>query len=270
MQRLLAIALGSFAVLALAGTPALAVANVTTTAHALHTGVQPRAHVHRAHGHHAHHGGAELRVTVNSRRSSRQPWSVPAAPHRRPARPHALLPHAGLELHRSSPRGSAPYALGQASLSLGLWTTGESIPINRNELISDPLSGVLRGRSPPRGIPLRATPCPCIARPLNSASPPRASAAPPRDCRTTPAPLAEPTSQHRCFEARLYPGAFASVSIALHAIPDPDLEPVSLAGHAVPTDRASRRREPAFPNTPDRASEGRTAGSPLPSRRSFA
>ena len=234
------------------------------TAHALHTGVHARLHTHHGHARHPRHSRSELRAAIAPQVHVSHP--APVAPPKHTPRPHAMLPHAATKLHRSPTSGGAPYALGRASLSLGLSTRGLAMPATRNELISDPSSGILKGRSPPRGIPLRATSSRCTAR---SAALPRAPADPIRDRRLRPA---FPSPRNRqlamsavCVRSRIAAGV-PLMALAVH-VPHPAL---LARGIAATRGRAVRRGPSVRLKTPDRASEGRTAGLSLPSWRSVS
>jgi hypothetical protein len=282
MKRTPALALGFLAALAVAASPAISSASVTrsphamhtsasvvTTAHPLHTGVQPRLHAHHAHARHAHHARPELRAAAAAHAYAAHSAPAPQPQRRRPVHTHAMLPHAGVKLHRTERGGGAPYALGQASLSLGLWTSGDPMPVSRNELISDPSSGILKGRSPPRGVPLSATTAPSFARPPASAASSRATADLLRTCRSVPALLRNTNSDPRPVEACLRSGASAPGSPALPIRPGHGSARIACGAPAL-TVRAFEHGELPFRITPDRASEGRTAGSLLPSWRCFA
>lgn len=235
MKRSLTLA--TLATLALAGMPCIAGAAVIVTANALHTGVHARVHLHRGHARHAHHVRAELSA-ARVRLHAARPVSVPVVPRSRPARSHSALPHATTKVHPSPSRGGTPYALGPASLSLGLWTGSDPMPVDRNELISNPSSGILRGRSPPRGDPPSATPSPSAARahtflraPLDSFH-----------------PLIPQTTSRRA-------------RASWHADECPP--------YAARPDGFLDLPLPRSHNTPDRALEGGPAGSHLPSWRCF-
>jgi hypothetical protein len=267
MQRAHAVIVGWIAALAIAGMPAVSGASVITTAQALHTGVSARPHSHHGHSHHTHHARgqrAELRAEPASHTHTHASHQPPAAPERRAPHPHAMLPHAGTQLHRSQPQGGAPYALGLASLSLGLSTRGDAMPESHNEQITDPSSGILKGRSPPRGIPLSATCPPCPARPAAHL---RAPADPIRDCRLVPASPASRHDHPHTYEACVLTRASGRGPIAAPVVHRPNPAPLA-RGFAATPDRAFQRGLLASFQTPDRASEGRTAGSLLPSWRS--
>jgi hypothetical protein len=171
-----ALTFASLATLAFAGRPIICAADVTpasvstsastranaaatTSASALHTGVHPRAHHHRLHARRAKR--SELRAApAHAPAPTAIPSPVPAMPKRRPAGSRAALPHVTNKPPRSQPRGGAPYALGPASPSLGQGLDRVPMPTQHNELVSNPSSGILRGRSPPRGDPLSATSLP--------------------------------------------------------------------------------------------------------------
>ena len=279
MKRSRSITFGIVALLALAGMPAISGASshaaplaarkgltLTTTARAVHTGVHAGARPHHARAHRGHHTRTELRAAATRHGLSRHPGSAPVAPRPRPAHSHAALPHAATKLHRNLPRGGAPYALGQASLSLGLWTDGGEMPACQNDLISDPLSGLLRGRSPPRGIPLIAISTPCPARPAALLA-----CAPADSFRDRRSPLALQVSSSldpSRVEARPTSGASArgSMPTTVRFRREPRC---LVAGSADLSCRAFPRGTVASPITPDRASEGRAAGSLLPSWRWF-
>ena len=236
------ITLAVCAALVIAGVPAISGAAVlaparppvVTPARALHTGVHARgrgrARGRRGHGHHGHrHIRAELSAapgTVSLGHSA----PFPGAPVRRPPRAHATLPHTSVKLHRSESRGGTPYALGQASLSLSLETGAGAMPVCRNEVISNPCAGTLRGRSPPRGMPSIAL---VLLGPARLAHLPCAPAVPHRDIR------------------------FASRDCPTSPLPH-------VASFRAP---GGRPFPDASPFTPDRASEGRPAGSLPPSWR---
>ena len=236
MRQLRALVFGTLTALALAGMPGVSSAMVIATASPLHTGVHARVHLHHGHVRHVHRAHAELRA---ARAHSQAERSAPAPlmPRSRPARSHAALPHVAAKLHSSPSRGGAPYALGPASLSLALWTHGDPMPVHHNELTSNPSSGILRGRSPPRGDPLSATSSPHPARARNSRR----------------APL-DPI--HPIAITNWYPS-----TTRRHADPRPFIS--AGAGGIV----ASPLTDPNV--TPDRAFEGRPAGSYVPSWRCF-
>jgi hypothetical protein len=207
-------------------------ASLIAAAHPLHTDVHTRVRGHRVHGHHARrHIHAELRAGATAAAAGHGP-RAPLPPPHHPARSHALLPHATVKLHRENPRGGSPYALGQASLSVSLVPGRPSAPVLQNELVSNPASGVLKGRSPPRGIPLSAFLPPRSAR---HAIPARAPAASRRESVPCDAP--------------------------------PTFVPRSNPFAALLCPRFARQNPFASLITPDRASEGGPAGSSLPSWR---
>ena len=221
--------------LALACAPAVWGATAVMPAKALHTSVHPRSRIHHhRRSHRAHHIRAELR-SVPARSWSGGAAPSRRAPSRRPARSHATLPHSAAKLHRSDSRGGAPYALGHASLSLSLWTGGESIPAAHNDLVSNPSSGILKGRSPPRGDPLAATRLPFSERATLLRAP------------TDPLRNPSPTTSR---DHHSPPAEACSISAA------------RTRGCVVPQFTVSRI-------TPDRASEGGPAGTHLPSWRCF-
>ncbi len=172
-------------------------------------------------------------MTVHSQTERALP-AQPLLPRSRPARSHSALPHVAAKLHTSPPRGGAPYALGPASLSLGLWSERDPMPAHHNELISNPSSGILKGRSPPRGDPPSAFLLPRPARALTFHRAPlnpihRIALVTPR--RRTALPHAE---------------ACPGIADAGVIVVSPRVNPM---------------------NTPDRAFEGRPAGPYLPSWR---
>jgi hypothetical protein len=138
------------------------------------------------------------------RAATARPPVTPAAPapRHRPARSRATLPHATAKLHRGDSRGGTPYALGHASLSLGLWTGSESLPTGGYELITNPTSGVLRGRSPPRGDPPSATPPAAPARLPSLLRAPLHPIPSTFPTHKTPAPAAPRAVERRRFAAR--------------------------------------------------------------------
>jgi len=230
------IVLAMFAALAFAGLPAIAGAMVITTANPVHTGVHARVRLHH-HARHLRHARAELSAAHGHVPVSR-PIPVPAPLRSRPARSHTAVPHTATKLHPSPTRGGAPYALGPASLSLALGTSDPSMPVAHNELISNPSTGILRGRSPPRGDPPSAIASPHLARALTSR---RAPSDPIHSL---------PVSSTSPFAHAL---AHAGMRVPCAVLPDGTFA-FSL---------------PCFPYTPDRALEGGPAGTHLPSWRCF-
>ena len=156
------------AALSLAGKASASPArhSITTPARALHTGVHTPAHAAHHRRIHRTHGRATVRASI----SGAVPGphlpapAAPATPERRPARSHATLPHAGAKVHRTPTRGGQPYPLGHASPSLALETGCVPLDATRNETVTSPARGILKGRSPPRGDPLCATSLPLPAR----------------------------------------------------------------------------------------------------------
>lgn len=156
---------------------------ILASANALHTSVHAR-----------HHGRRHGRTAVHATLTGATPYAatpLPFAPRplHHPARNHAALPHVSAKPHRTDSRGGAPYALGNASLSVGLGAHATRTVFSMNDHVTDPASGWLKGRSPPRGDPLDAfvvvpSACPrrtdrlsCV-RPARSASRPRLGSIP--------------------------------------------------------------------------------------------
>jgi len=236
--------LGSLAALALACLPAISAAAdnrphhpphgaVIATAHAVHTGVNARAHAHHARAHHAHRARAAEIRSASAHTYDGRPLPLPATPLHHPARSHAMIPHTAVKLSRAQTRGGTPYALGQASLSLGLWTGVNRVPVGHDEVPANPAWGCLRGRSPPRGQPLCATLLPGPAR--------------------IAATSCAPADRFRALAP-----ASSSSDLLSTGVRDRDR---AMAAFVM---------EFASPFTPDRAFEGRPAGSHLPSWRCFA
>ena len=237
-------ALMVLALLLAAGLPGSSSATVLVSARALHTSVHPARRAHHHHVRHRHATAAELRSASHPRPRHGHP-RTPAAPLRHAGRSHALPPHASNKLQRSHTRGGTPYALGLASLSLGLWTAGSPLPGTQNDEISNPRSGHLKGRSPPRGSPPSATPYP--ARPVPAVR------VPAEFFRNSPA-----TRPDAEFPAK----APRESQLTAHRVPCAVSAPLSLRGPCFAL--------PVFPQVPDRASEGRTAGHSMPSWRNLS
>ncbi len=133
-------------------------------ANALHTGVLAHRRAHH-HGRGTHPAVRATLAPATSYVAFPLPLPLPR-PLRHPARAHAALPHVAAKLHRAGSRGGTPYALGNASPSVGLGARSAAMAQLCNDRVSDPASGWMTGRSPPRGDPLTAS--------ASSASPRRA------------------------------------------------------------------------------------------------
>ena len=268
-----AFALMVLAPLLLAAAPASSRAITLVSARAVHTSVHPRAHAHHRHARHHHTANAELRAGTRHHGAHSRAGG-PATPRPRSGSSHALPPHASSKLQRDHSRGGTPSALGHARLDLGLWTTGSAMTSAQNESVTDPRLGHLKGRSPPRGNPPSAIRC-CAAR---AVAPKRAPAAPFQPSRNTP-PDAE-------FLAKARRNAPPDAESTAKARRDPPLaaESSALALRDAPLASMRTPRVYCAPSTPGapcyvvitaslnpgRAFEGRTAGTPLPSRRKFS
>ena len=256
--------------LLMAAAPASASAIVLVSARAVHTSVHPHARAHRHHARHRHATNAELRAG-SQRHNSHSRRGSPTVPRQRPAgRAHALPPHAYNKLQRGHERGGAPYALGLASLSLGLWTTGTSLSATENDRVTDPRLGHLKGRSPPRGNPPSAiascsacaiAPMRAPAEPFRPSRSPKPGAEPRAKARRDPRPTAESNATPRPIATRIAttPRRDALTATTLSRVLEPAATPSAPSSIAVATSI-----------NPDRAFEGRAAGQTLPSRRKFA
>lgn len=256
-------ALVTLAALLLAGLPVASNAGVVVSARAVHTGVHPHARTHRHHARHHAAPHAELRAAAQHGAGHTR-RGAPAIPHPRPGRSHALPAHAGTQLRRSPSRGGVPYALGPASLSLGLWTDGTPMRAMQNDGATDPRLGILKGRSPPRGDTPCAIRCPTSARPaLTPRAPAPAFGAcciskPAAECLA--ATLPDPVLTHS-FGFRVHRSTPGPVGVR---------RPQRLcAARETPSACTPCFAPSVIPITPDRAFEGRAAGPTLPSRRKF-
>ena len=249
--------------LLMAAAPASASAIVLVTARAVHTSVHAHSRAHHHHARHRHATNAELRAG-SQHHNSHSRTGGPSTPRQRPAgRAHALPPHASNKLQRGHERGGAPYALGLASLSLGLWTTGSPLTATQNDGVTDPRLGHLKGRSPPRGNPPSAITC-CAARSLAPKCAPAELIRPSRYARPdaeSPAKARRdprPTAESHATPCRIAQIAACSAP-ASSRVPRMAATPSAPSSIAVVTSI-----------NPDRAFEGRAAGQTLPSRRKFA
>jgi hypothetical protein len=123
-------------------------------ANAVHTDVHSRRHRH-AHGAHP-----AVRATLTGAAPyAAIPLPMAPRPMHHPARSHAALPHVvTTKPHRSDSRGGTPYALGNASLSVGLGASQTAAAPMLNDHVTNPAKGWLEGRGPPRGDPLSDSP----------------------------------------------------------------------------------------------------------------
>ncbi len=268
-----AFALMILAPLLLAAAPASSRAITVVSARAVHTSVHPRTHGHHRHARHHHTANAELRAGTRHHGAHSRAGG-PATPRPHSSSSHALPPHASSKLQRNHSPGGAPYALGHASLSLGLWTTGATLTATQNDGVTEPRLGHLKGRSPPRGNPPSAIRC-CRARAVAPKRAPSPGFQPFRNAR----PDAESTAKAR----RDAPLAAESSALALRDAPlAAESSAIALRDVPLASMRSPRvYRAPSTPGAPccvavtaslnpGRAFEGRTAGSSLPSRRKFS
>jgi len=244
------IAVAAIAVLLFAGPARAAVSapsvtsahthTLVTTAHAVHTGVHA---AHRHHRVHRAHGHAAVRASI-ARAASTPVAPAPALPVHHPARHPAVLPHVAAKVMRAPSRGTHPGALGQASPGLGPATDQSSFSAIVNDRVSDPHHALLRGRSPPRGDPPSAT---------------------------SPASSRAPAALHLRAPALHAPVTHGASATLADCTADSPLRSIVLARQtpfAEPFDRDAARlvRSPCFTH-PDRAFEGKPAGSISPSWR---